>query len=80
MRLDAFFFSRMMVAMNNLTPEEVRERAYMARISLNQLLARAGVNNSTFWRWAGGSTTNIHPVTIGKIADALADVERERAA
>ena len=68
------------MAMDNLTPEEVRERAYQARISMNQLLARAGVNNSTFWRWAGGATTNIHPVTIGKIADALADVERERAA
>lgn len=66
--------------MTDLTPETVRNRAYNARITLNGLMKRAGVENSTFWRWAGGKTKNIHPVTLGKINDALVAIEAERAA
>lgn len=65
--------------METLTPQNIRDRAYGARVSINQLLARADVNNSTFWRWAKGKTLNLHPVTAGKISDALSDIEQERA-
>jgi transcriptional regulator with XRE-family HTH domain len=66
--------------MNQLTPSEIRARAYEARVSINQLMKRAGVENSTFWRWDNGTTKEIHPVTVGKIADALAEIEAERGA
>lgn len=65
--------------MNNLTADAVRDRAYEGRISINALMKRAGVNNSTFFRWANGSTAALHPVTVQKIGDALAEIEAERA-
>ena len=66
--------------MEQITPQQIRLRAYAARVSINQLLKRAGVQNSTFWRWENGDTADAHPVTLGKIADALAAIEAERAA
>jgi transcriptional regulator with XRE-family HTH domain len=66
--------------METITPQKIRDRAYAARVSINHLLKRAGVQNSTFWRWENGETADAHPVTLGKIADALEAIERERAA
>ena len=64
--------------MEQLTPSDIRQRAYQARVSINQLMKRAGVENSTFWRWENGTTKEVHPITAGKIADALDAIEAER--
>ena len=66
--------------METITPQQIRLRAYAARVSINQLLKRAGVQNSTFWRWDKGETKSLHPVTIGKITDALERFEAGQAA
>ena len=58
--------------MEIITPDDIRQRAYNARVSINRLMKEAGVQNSTFWRWDKGETAALHPVTIGKITDALA--------
>lgn len=63
--------------MDELTPQIIRDRAYGARISINQLFKRAKVSNSTLWRWEKDITAKPNPVTLGKIEDALAFVERE---
>ncbi len=77
LQVDAFSLCNYRAAMDQLTPDIIRARAYEARISINALMKRANVNNSTFCRWASGETTNLHPVTLGKIADALAAIEAE---
>lgn len=64
----------------DIQPDDIRQRAYNARISINQLMKRAGLPNSTFWRWERGHIVNPHPVTVGKICDALEAFEREQAA
>lgn len=58
---------------------EIKERAYQARVSVNSVMKRAGVSNSTLWRWEKG-IGDAHPFTIGKIEDALDAIEAERAA
>lgn len=63
-----------------LTPETVRTRAYAARVSINALMKRAGLPNSTFWRWEKGVIATPHPITLGKLSDALEAIEREKAA
>lgn len=62
-----------------LTPEIVRERATAAHASINHLMERAGLPNSTFWRWEQGKIKAPHPVTLRKIGDALDAIEAERA-
>ena len=63
-----------------MTPEAIERRAYDARVSINRLLKDAGVQNSTFWRWKKGETTALHPVTSGKIEDALVRFETGQSA
>lgn len=62
-----------------LTPAIIRERATAAHVTINKLMKRAKLPNSTFWRWERGTTETPHPVTVRKIADALDEIERERA-
>ena len=66
--------------MDQITPASIRARATAAHVSINQLMQRAGLTNTTFWRWETGKTDVRHPVTIQKIADALAEFEAEKAA
>ncbi len=61
-----------------MTPRQIKDRAYAARVSVNALLKRAGVSNTTLWRWENGDTGTPHPVTMGKIIDALEAFEGER--
>ena len=65
---------------NTTTPQaiaaDIKERAYQARISINALMNRAGVANSTLWRWRQPDAPDPHPVTLGKIMDALIDAEK----
>lgn len=60
-----------------LTPAIVRERATRAHTSINQLMKRADLQNSTFWRWERAGV-NPHPVTLRKLSDALDAIEHER--
>lgn len=64
---------------NALTPETIRRRAFEARVSINQVLLKAGVSGSTLWRWVQKPDAKPNPVTVGKIEDALAYFEAERA-
>lgn len=63
-----------------LTPAIVRERAMRAYLSINQLMQRAGLPNSTFWRWENGTTAEPQPATLQRIEDALQAFEKDRAA
>jgi transcriptional regulator with XRE-family HTH domain len=63
-----------------ITPQEIRDRAYAARISVNALLRRAGVYNTTLWRWEQPEPTEPRPLTLARIVDALDAAERERQA
>lgn len=62
----------------DLTPYVIRERAIAARVSINRLMQRAGVANSTLFRWERGDTVP-GAVTKGKIKDALEWFERDYA-
>jgi predicted transcriptional regulator len=64
----------------DIQPDDIRRRAFEARVSINQLMKRAGLPNSTLWRWDTGRTTKPHPLTVAKIVDALTEIEAERAA
>jgi transcriptional regulator with XRE-family HTH domain len=61
-----------------LTPQIVRDRATAAHVSINKLMERAELPNSTFWRWEQGKIKSPHPVTLRKISDALDGIEAER--
>lgn len=54
-----------------ITPQIVRQRATAAHASINKIMLRAGLPNSTFWRWDTGKTGSLHPVTARKIVEAL---------
>jgi len=56
-----------------MTPQSVKDRAYEARISINQLLKNAGVSTTFMWRWEGGSDP--HPITLHKVREALEQAE-----
>ena len=62
----------------DIQPDHIRDRAYKARISINQLMKRAGLPNSTFWRWDTGRIAKPHPITLARIVEALEAVESER--
>jgi transcriptional regulator with XRE-family HTH domain len=66
--------------MDTITPASIRTRATAAHVSINKLMKRAGLPNSTFWRWEGGKIETPHPVTVQKISDALDAIEAERGA
>lgn len=59
---------------------DIEERAYQARVSVNELLKRAGVSTTAVWRWKTGDSAQARPVTLGKVIDALEAIEREKAA
>ncbi len=65
---------------DDLTPAVIRERAACAHVTINQLMKRAELPNSTFWRWESGEVKEPNPVTRQKILDALLAVETERRA
>ena len=62
-----------------ITPQDVRERATKAHMTIEALMRVASVERSTFWRWEKGKGKP-HPVTVQKITDALEAAEAERAA
>lgn len=62
-----------------IEPSQIRSRAYEARVTMNQLMKRAGVPNSTFWRWDTGKINAPHPITLARIMEALEAAEAERA-
>lgn len=63
----------------SLTPALVRQKADDLRVTLGDVLTRANVQRSTFWRWEQGETES-RSLTVLKISDALAAIEAERAA
>jgi predicted transcriptional regulator len=63
---------------SQITPREIRDRATKAHSTLANLLSRAGVAKSTFWRWNKPNASEPHPVTVQKIVDALAEIEAEK--
>ena len=64
----------------SIQPTDIRNRAYAARVSINKLMGRAGVPNSTFWRWETGRVNKPHPITLARIVEALEAIEAEKAA
>ena len=45
-----------------------RERKFLSQ---RELADKAGINHNTIWRIEGGSSVEVHPRTIRKIAEAL---------
>jgi len=64
----------------DIQPDDIRRRAFEARVSINQLMKRAGMPNSTFWRWNTGRIEKPHPLTVARIVDALNEIEAGRGA
>ncbi len=62
----------------DMTPEQVRDRAAKALVTMDTLFAKAGISPSTFWRWEKGKS-DIRPLAREKIRQALEAIERERA-
>lgn len=56
--------------------KHIRDRAAAARVSVNEVLGRAGVSKNMVSRWSGGM--NALPHTFGKVTDALDAIEAER--
>ena len=65
---------------DELTPAIVRDRAARAHITINQLMAAAGLPGSTFWRWEKGEVKEPNAVTLQKLLDALETAEQAKAA
>lgn len=62
-----------------ITPEEIRNRAADALVTMDTLFQRAGVNASTFWRWEKGiSAPSL--LTQRKLGKALDALESDKAA
>ena len=61
--------------METLTPQVVRQRALGALVTMKQVLERASVRESTFWRWEGGHQQP-RPLTLAKIEAALKYFEK----
>lgn len=53
-----------------LSPEDVERRAAEAGLSLKQVIERAGIAHTTFYRWRSGKTTPSIKV-YRRILDAL---------
>lgn len=56
---------------NAITPEQVREAAYNARVTLTEFLDRAGVSRSTFYSWERTGEPPRRKLTLAKLADAV---------
>ena len=57
----------------------LEKRAFDARIGLHALCKRAGISGTVITRWRDGTGLPSLP-TIGKLEDAIAAVENEKAA
>lgn len=62
---------------------DIENRAFLARVSMHQVCRKAGIDPTTFSRWKK-SPRNPEPVgatlrSIGKLYDALAEIERATA-
>lgn len=66
-----------MQAAMELTPQDIRDRAARALVSMATLLERADVKGSTFWRWEKGHS-KIRPLTLEKLRQTLEAIEEER--
>jgi transcriptional regulator with XRE-family HTH domain len=51
--------------------QKVKELRTERVMSLRELAERAGVSKDTIWRLESGTSTNAHPSTIRKLAEAL---------
>ena len=74
-----FFCCYAAAMQKTITPQEIRDRAYAARISINKLLGNAGVSNTTLWRWERNLVEEPSLLTMARIIDALEAIEKERA-
>lgn len=64
--------------MENITPQDIRNRATRALLTMDALFERANVKASTFWRWEKGKN-EIRPLTLEKLRQALEAAEAEHA-
>ena len=60
-----------MLADVKIDGEKVRAIREGAFLSQRELANRAGLNHNTVWRIEGSGTTDVHPRTIRKLAEAL---------
>lgn len=56
---------------NAITPQQVRQAALNARLTLADFLKRAGVSRSTFYTWERTNEPPRRPLTLAKLADAV---------
>jgi transcriptional regulator with XRE-family HTH domain len=56
---------------NAITPQQVRQAALDARLTLVDFLKRAGVSRSTFYTWERTNEPPKRPLTLAKLADAV---------
>jgi len=60
-----------MLADVRIDGEKVRAVREGAFLSQRELAGRPGLNHNTVWRIEGSGTTEVHPRTIRKLAEAL---------
>ena len=60
--------------------EHIKSRSYASGVTVADLLAKAGVSGGTLWRWKNQPEVKPHPITLGKVTNALDALEKERAA
>lgn len=58
---------------------DIERRAKAAGVSMASLLAKAGLNESTWWRWKQGKSSPLLS-SLDKVAKAIYAVELERRA
>ena len=51
-----------------ITPQQIKDAAFKARVPLSQFLASAGVSRGVFYKWSKGG--KLRPLTLAKLADA----------
>ena len=59
---------------NAITPQQVRDAAFKARLTLTELLDKAGVSRSAFYMWERTNQPPKRPLTLAKLADAVGSV------
>lgn len=69
----------MSAAMDEITPQIIEQKALDARLSITDVLSKAGVSRGTFYRWRRGEGGML-PLTKARLLDAIRDLSAEGAA
>jgi hypothetical protein len=64
---------------DKLTPQDIESNAVDARVTMTDVLTKAGVSRGSFYRWKRGEGSMM-PLTKARLMDAIAELKRAKVA